>query len=87
LEEEEIKSFTFFRNIWSLYDKRTLLLIGLTFFNEGAEFMTILACTIQFYEFWEMEPQYASLHMALICIPQGLSFVFGLLADTTNILG
>ena len=44
--EAERKSFQFLRNIFSLYDRKTMLLIGLTFFNEGAEFMMILAVTI-----------------------------------------
>lgn len=51
-EVEEKALLQFFYNIWNIYDKRTILLIGLTFFNEGAEFMTILACTIQYYEDW-----------------------------------
>jgi len=49
MEENDKKRFQFVRNLWSIYDKRTLLLIGLTFFNEGNEFMTTLAVTIQFF--------------------------------------
>ena len=52
-ETEEKAFFQFLHNIWSLYDRRTMLLIGLTFFNEGAEFMTILACTIQYFTAWQ----------------------------------
>ena len=64
-----------------------MLLIALTNFNEGAEFMMILACTIQFYEHFESDPQYVSLHMALISLPYGLACIFGLLSDTTDVLG
>lgn len=43
-EEEEIERRCFkcpcLRNIFRKYNKRTLLVIGLSFFNEGAEFMT-----------------------------------------------
>ena len=46
------KRFPFIRNIMTLYDRRTLILIALTFFNEGAEFMMILAVTIQFLTLW-----------------------------------
>ena len=71
----------------SLYDKRTLLLIGLTFFNEGSEFMLILAVTYQFFVYYHAEPMIATLHIALICLPEGLAFVFGLLSDSTDVLG
>ena len=90
LEEDEIeqrKRFPFLRNIFSLYDKRTLLLIALTFFNEGAEFMMILAVSYQYLISWESEPSVVSLHIAGICLPEGLAFVFGLLSDATDILG
>ena len=51
-DDEDVR-FPFFHNISRLYDKRTMLLIGLNFFNEGAEFMTTLAATIQYFEYWE----------------------------------
>ena len=48
-EEEEIERRCFkcpcLRNIFRKYNKRTLLVIGLAFFNEGAEFMTLQACS------------------------------------------
>jgi hypothetical protein len=51
-EEEEIERRCFkcpcLRNIFRKYNKRTLLVIGLSFFNEGAEFMTLQACSFYF---------------------------------------
>ena len=64
-----------------------MLLIGLTFFNEGAEFMMILAITIQYFSEFKYEPENVSLHIALICLPQGFAFLFGLLSDTTDVHG
>ena len=86
-EDREKQNFQCIRNILSLYDKRTLLLIGLTFFNEGSEFMLILAVTYQFLVYYHAEPMIVTLHIALICIPEGLAFVFGLLSDSTDVLG
>jgi hypothetical protein len=63
-----------------------MCLIGLNFFNEGAEFMMTLACIIQYFE-WEVEPSRVSLYLACICLPQAFSFLFALVADTTSVLG
>jgi len=85
-EKENKKRFPFLRNIMTIYDKKTLLMIGLTFFNEGAEFMLVLAVTKQFIE-WDVSPAIVSLHIALLNLPQGLSFFFGFLSDITDVLG
>jgi len=40
--------FSFLINTFSLYDQRTVLLIALQFFSEGAMFMICLTSTIMF---------------------------------------
>lgn len=62
-------------------------MIGLTFFNEGNEFMLTLAVTVLYFTFWHAEPSTTSLHIALIMLPEGLAVAFGLLSDSTDVCG
>lgn len=64
-----------------------MILVGLNFFNEGAQFMIILACTIQYFFYFELEPGLASLHIACIVMPEGLAVFYGYLADSISIGG
>jgi len=61
--------------------------IGLSFFNEGAEFMTLQACTYRIITDYEKGPAEATLLIALVTLPVAFSFVFGFLSDTLDIAG
>ncbi len=90
-EEEEFERRCFkcpcLRNIFRKYNKRTLIVIGLAFFNEGAEFMTLLACTYNFLVENHKEPAFATIHTAIVARPVAFSCFFGLLSDTLDIAG
>jgi hypothetical protein len=74
-------------NIWTKYEKRTLFLICVAFFNEGAEFMTLLACTFKLTTNEHLEPAAVTLYIAEIASPVILAAFFGLLSDTLDIAG
>ncbi len=76
---------SFLVNALTLYDGRTMTLIALQFFSEGAMFMICLTATIMFSSHFFISPQKATLWLALICLPEGLIFVYGMISDTVTI--
>ena len=75
--------FSWFSNSLTLYDKRTVFLIAVNFFSEGAMFMICLLSTLMFRDVFLMEPEYATLHLAAICLPEGLIFFFSIIFTAT----
>lgn len=79
--------FSWFTNSMTLYEKRTVFLIALNFFSEGAMFMICLVSTLIFRDFFHLEPSKATLMLAAICLPEGLIFIFAVISDTVTLFG
>ena len=79
--------FSWLVNSMTKYDQRTVTLIALQFFSEGAMFMICLTATITFSQVFWISPQRATLWLALICLPEGLSFIFGFFSDCVPVFG
>jgi hypothetical protein len=78
---------SFLVNALTKYDHRTVFMIALQFFSEGAMFMICLTTTIMFSAHFFIAPQRATLWLALVCLPEGLVFIYGLFADCVTIFG
>lgn len=76
----------FLDNCWTLYDRRTLALIGLQYCNEGGSIMLSLSCTLWFFH-KGVEPHDATLYMCIISLPEALSFFWGMFTDNVSIYG
>jgi hypothetical protein len=76
---------SFLVNALTLYDGRTMTLIALQYFSEGAMFMICLTSTIMFSSHFQIGPARATLWLALVCLPEGLIFVYGMIADTVTL--
>ena len=79
--------FSWFTNSVTLYDRRTVFLIAANFFSEGAMFMICLMSTLMYRDVFKMEPGMATLHLAGICLPEGLIFLFSVVSDTVTLFG
>lgn len=79
--------FSWLTNSLTKYDQRTVALIGLQFFSEGAMFMICLTATITFSQIFWISPQRATLWLSLICLPEGLAFLFGFFSDCVPVFG
>lgn len=64
-----------------------MFLIGANFFSEGAMFMICLMSTLMYRDTFEMQPGRATLHLAAICLPEGLIFLFSVVSDTVTLFG
>jgi len=78
---------TWLVNSLTEYDRKTIFLVAVQFFSEGAMFMICLLSTLMFRDVFLMEPEYATLHLAAICLPEGLIFFFSIISDTVNLFG
>jgi hypothetical protein len=47
--------------------------------------MIILACTIQYLYYFDLEPGLVALHTAFIVMPEGLAVFYGYLADSISV--
>ena len=79
--------FSWFSNSVTLYDRRTVFLIAANFFSEGAMFMICLMSTLMYRDTFHLEPGMATLHLAAICLPEGLIFIFSVVSDTVTLFG
>ena len=79
--------FSWFSNSVTLYDGRTVFLIAANFFSEGAMFMICLMSTLMYRDTFHLEPGMATLHLAAICLPEGLIFFFSVISDTVTLFG
>lgn len=87
VKKTERHFFSFLVNLLTKYDGRTMALIALQFFSEGAMFMICLTSTIMFSAHFLITPQKATLWLALICLPEGLIFVYGMFSDCVPVFG
>jgi hypothetical protein len=79
--------FSWFSNTVTLYDQRTVFLIAANFFSEGAMFMICLMSTLMYRDTFHLEPAMATLHLAAICLPEGLIFLLSVVSDTVTLFG
>jgi len=77
--------FSWFSNSVTLYDRRTVFLIAANFFSEGAMFMICLMSTLMYRDVFHLQPGMATLHLAAICLPEGLIFFFSVISDTVTL--
>lgn len=87
VKETDRHFFSFLINALTKYDGRTVLLIGLQFFSEGAMFMICLTATIMMSAHFMIVPARATLWLALICLPEGLIFLYGIFSDCVPVFG
>ena len=79
--------FSWFSNSVTLYDGRTVFLVAANFFSEGAMFKICLMSTLMYRDTFHLEPGMATLHLAAICLPEGLIFFFSVISDTVTLFG
>jgi len=87
VKKAERHFLSFLVNALTLYDQRTIFMVGLQFFSEGAMFMICLTTTIMFSAHFFISPEKATMWLALVCLPEGLVFFFGLFADCVTVFG
>lgn len=87
VEKTERHMFSWLVNTLTKYDQRTVFLIALQFFSEGAMFMICLTSTVMFSSKFFISPQRATLWLAFICLPEGLVFFYGMFSDCVPIFG
>ena len=55
--------------------------------NGGLKFLNVLACQDLFKNYYMLEPSETSSYLAIIWIPWGVKFMFGITADSIPIFG
>ena len=73
-------SLQWIKNIFTLYDKRTMFVIALQCMSEGGSPMMLLCITLFLLEH-HIEPTMASYYICIVVIPEALSVFWGLFAD------
>ena len=73
--------------LWDKYDHSFLVVYVTQYANGGLKFLNVLACQDLFKNYYILEPAETSSYLAIIWIPWGIKFMYGITADSIPILG
>ena len=78
--------FQVLHNCWTIYERRTMLLIGLQLCNQGGSAMLTLSCTIYFL-YHGISPEQTTYYICAIVMPEVFSLFWGIFAESVSIWG
>ena len=73
--------------LFSTFDKRVLLAMGLTYFNQGFSVFTSLAIKDLYKQYMSLDPGYMQFLSSLTTLPWSFKLLYGITADNFPIGG
>jgi len=78
--------FKFLENCFTIYERYTLTLIALQFFNESASLMIYICCAI-FFDLRGVSAVDATYYLCIIVSPEAMQLFWGVFSETVSIYG
>ena len=77
----------FFPRIWEKYEHSFLIAYATQYANGGLKYLNVIACQDLFKNYYMLEPAQMTSYMALIWVPWGIKFLYGVIADSVPLFG